>query len=80
MILHGKHTVLFAEKSLHGLVQDIDMGNGKTCSGQTVRLYRVAVILAGDLDPARAEILYRMSAAPMAELQLLGLCSAGEGA
>ena len=54
------------------------MGHGKARAAEAVFLHGIAVILARDGDLSRGQFLHRVIAAPVAELQLIGLRSAGK--
>ena len=49
------------------------MRHGKLCLLEGIGINGVRVILRGDLDAAGRQIPYRMVAATMAELKLVGL-------
>ena len=50
VILHRKTAVGLAPRSLHRVIQQVDMGCGKACADKTLFVHGVAVILAGDFN------------------------------
>ena len=78
VILHAERAVFFTLHAFNRIVQNIDMRHGKLCLLEGIGINGVRVILRGDLDAAGRQIPYRMVAATMAELKLVGLCAISE--
>ena len=78
MILDGEDEIVPVFHPLHGIIQHVHMGHGKTGALQRLLFHRVAVVLAGDLYLSGGEILYRMVSSPVAELQFVGLPAVGQ--
>ena len=55
------------------------MGHGQAGSRQRIRLYRVGMVLGGDLHLPRLEIFDRVISAPVAEFQLVSGRAVGKG-
>ena len=55
------------------------MGQLQAGAGQAVPVHSVAVVLGSDLDFVREQVFHRVVAAPVAELQLIGLGAIGQG-
>jgi len=78
MVLHAEHGAVGAHHALHGVVQQVYVGDLQTGALKGRGVHRVAVILAGYLYFAGAEIFHRVVAAPVAEFQLVGFGTAGQ--
>src|SRR5207237_6301206 len=74
MVLHAEHRFRLVTQTLDGAVVQIDVRDGDI-RWQRLRVDREAVILRGDLDLARFQLLHRVVCAPMTELQLVGLAA-----
>jgi hypothetical protein len=57
-------------EAFDGVVVQVDVRDHTTGVFERFAIDREAVVLAGDLDPAGVEVLDRLLAAAMAELQL----------
>ena len=68
MILHAHDGQGLVAQAFQGLVVEVDVGGFHIV--QAVQHHMEAVVLGRDLDAARAQILDRMVAAVVAELQL----------
>src|SRR3954453_19338953 len=69
MILHTENSFLFVPNSLDSLVVQVDPVHADL-RRQRCGIDGETVILRGDFDAAGLEVLHRLIAAPMAELQL----------
>src|SRR5258708_33787154 len=65
-------------EAFQGLVVEIDVGELDVVLAEGVGIDREAVVLGRDLDPAVAQILDRMIAAAVSELQFVGLSAEGQ--
>ena len=73
MVLHRENRLGTVAKTLARLVVEIDLGGFHLGRGQGAWIDRKPVILGGDADPARGQVLDRLVAAAMTELELEGL-------
>ena len=55
------------------------MGELQARSGEALSIHGIAVVLACDLDPSCVQVPDRMVAAPVAEFQLIGPGTVGQG-
>ena len=67
--------ILLAAQTFHRFVQQIDMGYFQTSAGKTFPVYRIGMVLRGDLYFTCNQILYRMITAPVSEFQFVGFGS-----
>src|SRR6202521_5951748 len=65
-------------EAFQGLVVEIDVGDLDVVLAERVGVDGEAMVLGCDLDPAVTQILDRMIAAAVAELQLVGLSAEGQ--
>src|SRR5437763_17020456 len=77
MVLHRKYRLARMAEPLDGSVVEIQVRH-LDVGRQRVRIDGEPMILRGDFDLARVELLHRMIRATMAELQLERLAADGE--
>lgn len=76
VVLHAKHRVAQVGHALQGAVVQVDVGGLEVLEG--VGVYRVAVVLAGDLDLAGEQVLDRVVGPPVPKLELEGAPPSGQ--
>ena len=80
MVLHAEERQLFVAHALVGVVVEIDVRDFDVARGQRFGIDAEAVILRGDFDFLREQVLYRMIRAVMAEFQLESFAAQSEAA
>ena len=78
MILHAEHRFLLVGKTLHGLVIQVNVGHFHAAGIQRRGIQREVMILRGDFNRTGSQVLHRMIAAMMPELQPVCLAAAGQ--
>src|ERR1051326_8422620 len=71
VILHAEERQRAVTQPFQGVVVQIDMGLDDLRFLERVWVYGEVMVVRGDLDLARLQLLYRMVAAVMAKLQLV---------
>ena len=79
MVLNAESPVPLAFYAFHRAVQQIAMCHCKLRGFQAFLIYRIGMVLRGDLDLSGFQILYRMVASPMPEFEFIGLGAVSEG-
>ena len=77
MILDAEGPVFHTGNTLDGVVQQIDVGDLQRRVFQTLRNNGIAVVLGRDFNFGGGQVLYRVVAAPVTELQLIGIAAVG---
>ena len=75
MVLHRKNILSDIAEPLIRSVIDMYKGRNRHLRIQGFRIHHVAVVLGGNIDTARGQVLDRMIAAPVSVFQLIGICS-----
>src|SRR5438876_12431125 len=78
VVLHGQQGLAAVAEAFQGLVVEVDVRVLDVVLAQRVGVDGEAVVLRGDLHAAAAEVLDRMVAAAMAELELVRLAAESE--
>ena len=78
VVLHGQDRLAAVAEAFQRLVVEVDVRELDVVLAERVGVDGEAVVLRGDLDPAAAQVLDRMVAAAVAELQLVRLAAEGQ--
>ena len=79
VVLHRKGRHFLAPQPLKRVVVEVPVGHLCHRLVQTPRVHGKPVVLAGNLNLARRQVLHRVVEAPVAELQLVGPGAQGQG-
>ena len=74
MVLHAKGTSPRQFKALNGIIVKVKVTD-TSIFWQTLLIHREAVILNGDLNFPRGEVLHRVISAAVSEFELVGLAA-----
>ena len=80
MVLDAEERQFFVAHALVGVVVEIDVRDFDVARGKRFGIDAEAVILGGDFDFLREQVLYRMIRAVMAEFQFKGFAAESEAA
>ena len=78
MELDGEYRGVFIDDAFTGAVVGIDHAH-LSMRGQSVAVHSIAVVLAGDINPAGGNVPHRLVCTPVAVFQFDGFAALGQG-
>jgi hypothetical protein len=77
VVLDAEQGQALVPEPLQGVVVEVEVGQFHRIPVQGLEIHAVAVVLGRDLDLAGGQVLDRLVAAPVAELELVGVPAQG---